>query len=48
MLLLGIAFCVFAALIEFAGISIVGSAFLVGAACIILGLVLGERLPSRT
>lgn len=45
MLVLGIALVIVAALVEFAHLSIIGAMFLVGAGCIVLGLVVGERLP---
>lgn len=47
MLITGIAFLVFAALIEFTDFTAVGAAFLTGAVFVVLALVLGERLPTR-
>lgn len=44
MLIIGIAFAVFAALIKFVGLSVVNSAFLVGIALIVFGFLIHERL----
>lgn len=43
MLVAGIAFCVFAALMQFAHLGIVASAFIVGIVLVVLALLVGER-----
>jgi hypothetical protein len=43
MVVIGLAFIIFAALIQFTGLSIVASAFLVGIGLVVLALLLGER-----
>lgn len=45
MLLIGIVLLVLAALIHFAGWTLIAALVVVGIACIVLGIVLGERLP---
>lgn len=47
MLLVGIAFLVFAALVHFTSFTVVGAAVIVGAACVVLALVNGEKLPGQ-
>ena len=44
MLLIGIAFLVFAGLLQFTSVSAIMAAVIVGAVFLILGLVRGERL----
>jgi hypothetical protein len=47
MLVIGLAFLVFAALVQFVAMTVVGAAFLVGAVLVVLALLLGERFPSQ-
>jgi hypothetical protein len=47
MIVVGAAFLVFASLVEFFGMEATVAAFVTGGLFILLGLVLGERLPVR-
>lgn len=44
----GVAFIIFAALIEFAEFTVVASAFVVGIGLVVLGVLIGERFPTRS
>lgn len=46
MLVVGLAFLVFAALVHFVSLTVVGAAFLTGAVLVVLALLVGERFPT--
>lgn len=47
MILVGVAFILFASLVEFLGTSVVQSGFIVGIGCAVAGLLVGERIRTR-